>query len=101
MFQNREEAGRLLAARLRQYRADAATIILALPRGGAAVGYPMSLELRLPLDVFITRKVGAPENPEFAIGAISESGAVYVNRDSAELCGASQSDLARLLRQER
>lgn len=101
MFQNREEAGRQLAARLAQYRDDAAAMILALPRGGVAVAYSMSLELRLPLDVFITRKLGAPENPEFAIGAVSESGMVYVNHNSAELCGVSQADLAQLVREQR
>jgi len=76
-------------------------MILALPRGGVAVAYPMSLDLRLPLDVFITRKLGAPESPEFAIGAVSESGTVYVNRDSAEICGVSRVVLDELLRQQR
>ena len=97
MFRNREEAGRLLAARLTAYRDDPSALILALPRGGVAVGYQMSLELRLPLDVFLTRKVGAPENPEYAIGAISESGSVYLNRDAVAMCGVSKAELDRLL----
>ena len=101
MFSNREEAGRLLAVRLAPYRDDASALILALPRGGGAVGYQMSLELRLPLDVFLTRKIGAPENPEYAIGAISESGAVYLNRDAVGMCGVSKADLGRLFLAQR
>ena len=62
-FRNREEAGRRLVDRLIQYRNEPAAIILALPRGGVAVGYQLSLGLHLPLDVFITRKLGAPDNP--------------------------------------
>ena len=74
MFRNREEAGERLAAHLGEYRDDASALILALPRGGVAVGYRLSLELKLPLDALITRKIGAPGNPEYALGAISETG---------------------------
>ncbi|NJN36732.1 MAG: phosphoribosyltransferase, partial [Nitrospiraceae bacterium] len=73
-FKNREEAGRRLVERLIRYREDQAALILALPRGGVAVGYQLSLGLHLPLDVCITRKLGAPDNPEYALGAVSETG---------------------------
>ena len=63
-FKNREEAGELLAQELAAYRNDPAAILLALPRGGVAVAYQLSLALHLPLDVLITRKIGAPGNPE-------------------------------------
>lgn len=76
MFRDRESAGRKLAERLGAYREDPSGLILALPRGGAAVGYPLSLALRLPLDVLITRKLRAPDNPEYALGAVSETGYV-------------------------
>lgn len=79
MFQNREDAGRRLAARLLAYREIPDGVILALPRGGVAVAYEVSRALHLPLDVFITRKIGAPDNPEYALGAISEGGNIYVN----------------------
>ncbi len=82
MFRNREEAGELLAAELGRYRDDPTAVILALPRGGVAVGYQVSLALHVPLDVLITRKIGAPDNPEYAMGAVSETGAVYWNRDA-------------------
>jgi putative phosphoribosyl transferase len=85
MLKNREEAGRLLAERLRQYRDDKRALILALPRGGVAVGYALSVALRLPLDVLITRKLGAPGNPEYALGAVTETGTVYLNPGAREV----------------
>lgn len=82
MFRNRQEAGELLAEKLLPFRNDPSAILLALPRGGVAVAYQLSLALRLPLDVLITRKIGAPDNPEYALGAVSETGAVYWNREA-------------------
>lgn len=82
MFKNREEAGELLAQELMAFRNDPAAILLALPRGGVVVAYQLSLALHLPLDVLITRKIGAPDNPEYALGAVSETGAVYWNREA-------------------
>ena len=82
MFKNREEAGELLAQELIQFRKDPSAILLALPRGGVAVAYQLSLALHLALDVLITRKIGAPGNPEYALGAVSETGAVYWNREA-------------------
>ena len=64
VIRDRKEAGRLLAAKLETYRDDSRALILALPRGGVAVGYELSLALRLPLDVFVTKKLGLPDNPE-------------------------------------
>ena len=103
IFQDREEAGRRLAAKLQTYRAHPAGVILALPRGGVAVGYEVSLALHLPLDVFITRKIGAPGNPEYALGAISESGNIYVNPYAMaefRLTDDDLTDLAAVQRQE-
>jgi putative phosphoribosyl transferase len=84
MFKDREEAGRQLAERLIAYRDDPAALILALPRGGVLVAYPISTALRVPLDVFITRKLGAPGDPEFAIGAVAETGFVHLNPTARE-----------------
>ncbi len=98
IFQNREEAGRRLASELLQYREDPAGLILALPRGGVAVGYQLSLALHLPLDVFITRKIGAPGNPEFALGAVSETGTVYLNPDTVTDFRLSINDVEELVR---
>ena len=97
VFRDREEAGRLLAAKLESYRNDPNGLILALPRGGVSVGYELSRSLHLPLDVFIARKLGAPDNPEYAIGALSETGAVYLNMDAVEAFQLSRADLDALL----
>lgn len=83
IFQNREEAGRRLVEQLTRYRNQPGALILALPRGGVAVGYQLSLGLHLPLDVFITRKLGAPDNPEYALGALCETGTIYMNPEAA------------------
>lgn len=96
-FKNREEAGRRLVERLIQYRGDPTAIILALPRGGAAVGYQLSLGLHLPLDVFITRKLGAPDNPEYALGAVGETGTIYLNPDAMAAYSLSRSDLEEVV----
>ncbi|TKB60681.1 MAG: phosphoribosyltransferase [Nitrospira sp.] len=97
MFRNREEAGRILATKLSQYRNDPTALILALPRGGVAVGYQLSLALHLPLDVFITRKIGAPVNPEYAIGAVAETGSCSLNQEAINSFGLSQYELNRLI----
>ena len=73
MFKNREEAGELLVQELAAFRNDSSAILLALPRGGVVVAFQLSLALHLPLDVLITRKIGAPGNPEYALGAVSET----------------------------
>ncbi len=101
---NREDAGCRLAGRLTPYRADPSALILALPRGGVPVGYAISLALHIPLDVFITRKLGAPENPEFAIGAVAETGTVYFNpqaRDILDDLRARPGRLEALIERER
>lgn len=96
-FQNREEAGRLLVEQLLHYRERAATLILALPRGGVAVGYQLSLGLHLPLDVFIVRKLGAPDNPEYALGAIGETGTVYLNPEAKAAYRLSPGNIKQLV----
>ncbi len=78
LFKNRSEAGMLLADALKGY-AGPDTIVLALPRGGVVVGYEVAKALRAPLDVIITRKIGAPGIPEYAIGAVAENGEVLLN----------------------
>lgn len=97
MFRNREEAGRILADKLSHYRNDPTAVILALPRGGVAVGYQLSLALHLPLDVFMTRKIGAPGNPEYAIGAVAETGSCSLNQEAVNSFGLSQHELDRLI----
>lgn len=74
LFRDRHDAGRQLAQRLLYYRHGAHTTVLALPRGGVVLGYEVSLALKVPVDVLVTRKLGTPVNPELAVGALAETG---------------------------
>lgn len=79
-FLNRAEAGRILAQRLRHYRGKSC-IVYALPRGGVVPAIEVAKFLHAPLDLVITRKIGHPYNPEYALAAISESGQLVNSRD--------------------
>jgi putative phosphoribosyl transferase len=83
-FQNREEAGRILAAKLMIYANRPETIVLALPRGGVPIGYEIAKALNLPLDVMIVRKLGVPGHEELAMGAIASGGVRVLNRSVIE-----------------
>src|SRR6185503_11484194 len=74
MLKDRREAGHKLAKRLKEWADNQETIVLALPRGGVVVGYEIAKELHLLLDIICPRKIGALENPEYAVGAITETG---------------------------
>lgn len=71
MFHDRHDAAVRLARELRSYRDGKSAVILAVPRGGLPIGGVLASELNLPLDVVLTKKIGHPSNPEFAIGAVS------------------------------
>lgn len=73
LFKDRNDAGKQLARRLKQY-ATTNSIVLAIPRGGVVIGYEVAQRLKLPLDVVVTRKVGHPNNPEFALCAVTADG---------------------------
>lgn len=79
-FQNRTDAGKKLAAALAKYKNQDA-IVYALPRGGVVVGVEVAKALYLPLDLVVTRKIGAPNEPEYAIAAVSESGELIANQN--------------------
>jgi len=76
-FKNRVDAGNQLASALKPVSKDA--LVLAIPRGGVVVGFEVAKALGAPLDVVITRKIGAPANPELAIGAVAEDGTAILN----------------------
>lgn len=76
-FKNREEAANLLAEKLSEYKGKK-PLVLAIPRGAVPMGLILAKELGGQLDVILVRKVGAPDNPEFALGAVGESGELYI-----------------------
>jgi len=86
MFKNRQEAGRLLAEKLKKYR-NANSVVYALPRGGVVVAYEIAQSLPAPLDLVITRKIGHPHNPEYAICAVSESGELQCDEYEQKVVG--------------
>lgn len=76
-------------------------MVIALPRGGVVVGYDISLTLRLPLDVFITRKLRTPSNLELAMGALAETGYRHMNEDVIREYHISKAEVdEEILRQE-
>lgn len=82
-FTNRAEAGQLLAEKLLEYAGRDDVIVLGLPRGGVPVAFEVAQRLRVPLDVFIVRKLGVPGFEELAVGAIASGGVRVLNKDVA------------------
>ena len=73
-FENRRQAGRALAEKLRSYEGREDVVVLALPRGGVPVAYEVAKALKVPLDAFLVRKLGIPGQEELALGAIASGG---------------------------
>jgi putative phosphoribosyl transferase len=88
-FRDRVEAGKKLADALKEFRGKD-TIVLGIPRGGVVVAAEVAESLEAPLDVVITRKIEAPGEPEFALGAVTQEGEAIIDRQAAESLGASQ-----------
>lgn len=77
MFHDRHDAAVRLVRELQRYRGRRDTLVLAIPRGGLPIGGTLAAELGLKLDVILTKKIGHPYNPEFAIGAVSLTGETH------------------------
>lgn len=100
LFRDRTDAGRRLAARLERYR-DEEPLVLALPRGGVPVGFEIARALGAPLDVFISRKLGAPGQPELGIGAVAQGGMRVLNERIVRRLGIPEDYLEHITRRER
>jgi putative phosphoribosyl transferase len=98
-FEDREDAGRRLAERLERYR-DERPVVFALPRGGVPVGFEVSRTLGAPLDVFVARKLGAPGQPEFGIGAVAPGGVRILNGDVVGRLGIPEDYVERITEKE-
>ncbi|WP_412462966.1 phosphoribosyltransferase [Halobacteriovorax sp. RT-2-6] len=102
MFKNRKEAGALLAEEFKdKIREKNNAVVIALPRGGVPVAYEIAMRHRLPLDVFCVKKIGAPRNSELSIGAVTETGDTYYNRDLISHFGVNELQLRRLTNEKR
>jgi predicted phosphoribosyltransferase len=95
-FRDRAEAGRSLAAALERFTSED-PVVLAMPRGGVPVAAEVARALHAPLDVTVVCKIGAPRNPEFALGAVAEGGVVIVSADSARALGLGASTVRALV----
>ena len=89
-FSDRVDAGKRLASELKDFAGKDA-IVLTIPRGGVVVGYEIAKALHLPLDVIIPRKIGAPYNPELAIGAMTEDGTIILDKGLVSYLGVPES----------
>ncbi|MFH1781497.1 MAG: phosphoribosyltransferase family protein [Patescibacteria group bacterium] len=103
MFKDRADAGKKLAKKLENYKNNEKAIVATIPRGGVATGFEVAKYLNLPLDVVVTKKIGAPGNPEYAIGSINRHGDILVDEDAVLMTGASQEYLeeqSKILKQK-
>jgi putative phosphoribosyl transferase len=100
-FQDRTEAGRILAQELRSYADDADVRVLALPRGGVPVAFEVARALHAPLDVMLVRKLGLPDHEEYAMGAIASGGLVVLDRGVTARFGVSNEQISRTIARER
>jgi len=94
VFQNRTQAGRLLAEKLKHLKGEE-TIVLVIPRGGVVVGAEIAKALSCPLDIIVTKKIGAPGNPELAIGAVGPEMIKVIDESLARRTGADEEYIER------
>jgi predicted phosphoribosyltransferase len=100
-YENRYDAGRRLALSLAEYAGRPDVTVLALPRGGVPVGFEIARALRVPLDVFVVRKLGVPGQPEFAMGAIASGGALVLDQQTIGELRISRDAVERVIAMER
>jgi len=100
-FTDRVDAGRRLAQALSDLKGRADLLILAVPRGGVEVGAEVARALQAPLDVSIARKIGAPGNPELAIGAVAADGATVLDEGLVASLGVPASYVQQATERER
>jgi len=96
IFPNRFEAGKKLASKLLttlDLTPNSSLVVLAIPRGGVIIGSQLSSVLKCPLEVIMTKKIGAPGNPELAIGAVGPIGKPVIDETLAARLGADENYL--------
>ena len=99
-FANRREAGRVLAKQLRAYAGRDNVVVLGLPRGGVPVAYEVAKSLGAALDVFVVRKLGVPQQPELAMGAVASGGVRVLNDEVVRWYGIPQEAIEAVRRSE-
>jgi len=100
VFKNREEAGEILAQKLKSFKGRKDVLVLGITRGGVVVAFAVAKSLRLPLDVIVVKKIGAPSNPELAIGAIGPKDTIYFEEDELRILNIDKSQMKILTEQK-
>jgi len=101
LYRDRREAGAHLGEGLKSYQKKSDTVVLGLPRGGVVVAEEVARFLHLPLDVILLRKLPYPPQPELAVGAVAEHGAIFVNEEFQNAVREDPSWLEEILREQR
>ncbi len=100
LFQDRRDAGQRLGLALARYREED-VLVLGIPRGGMVVAAEVAKILRAPLDLIIPRKIGAPNNPEVAIGALAPDGTMILDERMIAVLGLTEKEVSRLAEEVR
>ncbi len=95
-FKDRNEAGEMLANHLKERFRGLETVVVALPRGGLEVGLPVAKALDSPMRALVVRKLGAPDQPELAIGALASGGFIYLNNQLIESLQVSEAEISNI-----
>jgi putative phosphoribosyl transferase len=101
IFRDRVDAGGRLAAALQRYRDRDRTVVLGIPRGGVVVAKAIAVDLHLPLGICPVRKLGAPGNPELAIGAVDDDALLVFDRRLSHNLGLTEDDIVRAAARQR
>jgi putative phosphoribosyl transferase len=96
IFKDREDAGRQLANRLSAYANRNDVIVLGIPRGGVPVAFEIAQALNVPMDIFLSRKLGVPGNEELAFGAIAAGDGRFLDREVIRAMGISERQIERI-----
>lgn len=97
IFENRTDAAILLCKELENYleEKDSSVVVIAIPRGGVVLGDVIASYFKLKLDIVISKKIGAPQNPELAIGAVMHDGTFYPNAEIIKIFNISQEHITK------
>ncbi|MFX4262967.1 phosphoribosyltransferase [Pelotomaculum propionicicum] len=99
IFKDRVDAGKQLAERLAG-RVERGGLVLAIPRGGVVVGAEIARKLGLEIDLIIPRKIGSPQNPEVAVGAVTQDGSTILNKQLVEMLKITELELEEAISRE-
>jgi putative phosphoribosyl transferase len=99
VFNNRREAGRILAERLRSMKLES-PVVVGLPRGGVPVAYEVARALGAPLEIGLVRKLGAPGHAELAVGALGEDNTIVLDKETIRALAITSAQIEQIVERE-